>query len=383
MLGTGAIGAAVSLLWLPGPWRLRHVLDGHANETVAIVFSPDASLLATGGSDGLVLVHDMASRRRVYAYDGGSRLDDLVFSPDGRRVAAVGADVVTVHDVVDARLVCSLPTLARAAPEPGQILARFTPDGDRVVVFHFGRGSRGGPAVYDAATGARIEGWRFASTSAPGIVSPYGRRFVAGEPLEPGAEKLHDARTGRAIASLGTSSRVRRDAYAFSPDGSLVACYVRPDGILRLREAKTGNLRHRVHLDTPVQPHRETIAITNDGTRAIVGWSLGITVHEVPSGRLTSTIEGVVGRAAAISSDGRFIAAESSRSRPPTAPRTIDVHVRARPDEPLGILQEPVVWVGLLLGAALVASVASDRRASRTPSSPNESKADSGPDSTA
>jgi WD40 repeat protein len=79
---------------------------------VRVAFSEDGRLFGTGGLDGLLTVWDTATRKPKpigRAYRNG--LQDLVFSPDGRRLIASGTSprgVVKLWDVEISREVATL-----------------------------------------------------------------------------------------------------------------------------------------------------------------------------------------------------------------------------------------------------------------------------------
>lgn len=74
----------------PEPEVIAGVHDGFV---YSVDFSPDGRRLATGGEDGVVHVHDVESRTRLWS---GRRHDEAVysvaFSPDGTQVASGGYD---------------------------------------------------------------------------------------------------------------------------------------------------------------------------------------------------------------------------------------------------------------------------------------------------
>jgi len=79
------------LAWLSD--RSRSVLTGHEKTVLSVVFSPDGSLLASGGADGLVLLWHVPSGARLFTLRGheGS-VESLAFSPDGNSLVTGGSD---------------------------------------------------------------------------------------------------------------------------------------------------------------------------------------------------------------------------------------------------------------------------------------------------
>lgn len=93
--------ARSSLLSIAGHQPFGFRLTGHFGAVAAVDFSPDASLLASGGVDQKVILWDVAARGRVATLSGHRRpIQAVAFSPDGRLLASADtAGVVLVWDV--------------------------------------------------------------------------------------------------------------------------------------------------------------------------------------------------------------------------------------------------------------------------------------------
>ena len=64
-------------------------LPGHTGAVLAVAFSPDGTLLASGGKDKSVLVHNLATRASQ-KFRAPNSVNAVAFSPDGHILAAVG-----------------------------------------------------------------------------------------------------------------------------------------------------------------------------------------------------------------------------------------------------------------------------------------------------
>ena len=76
-------------LWDPSTLTLKMTLAGHTDTIWTLAFSPDGTLLVTGGDDGRVILWDMASQRELKKLTKQERaVVSLVFKGDGKTVAA-------------------------------------------------------------------------------------------------------------------------------------------------------------------------------------------------------------------------------------------------------------------------------------------------------
>jgi len=98
---------------------------------VDIAFSPDGQRIACGPCNERVKVWDASDGRELVSLEGEIyRADGLMFSPDGRRLAADGAGVVWIWDAQQGSLLRSIP-----CPTPSQGFYHplaFSPDGRRI-----------------------------------------------------------------------------------------------------------------------------------------------------------------------------------------------------------------------------------------------------------
>lgn len=75
-------------------------LPGHKGEVSSIAFSPNGKLMATGGTDGAIILWDMPSRQPIGPpFVGSGSVWSLAFRPDGRALAVVGEDRLLMWSV--------------------------------------------------------------------------------------------------------------------------------------------------------------------------------------------------------------------------------------------------------------------------------------------
>jgi WD40 repeat protein len=188
-------------LWDLARGEQRTILKGHPGAVRCLAYTPDGTTLATGGDTGEVRLWDLGPQRGRRVLQGGvAGPSRLAFLPDCRRLAWV---------------------------------AEQTTDG------------QGGLALWDPSTGrARVLGGMAYPVS--GIAfSPDGKYLVAAEETkgQPGPVHLWDVAAGKELAPFQGEAQESYWAFAFSPDGKLVAGGG-VKGAVTLWEAAT---RRRVH----------------------------------------------------------------------------------------------------------------------------------------
>lgn len=201
----------------------------------AISFSPDGSVVATGGPSGLVRLWDSTDGSLLQERHVRQFLPDLIapagrpdppvfaveFGPEAEQLAVSGGDfllVVDVESLDNARVL--------RVGELGFIdRVDFSADGERIIA-----GVNPGRTVeddftnpmmtWDVGTGEQIDSLETGSvvTSLPVDFSPSGDLLAVGTDVV----TIRDARSLEILGTLSTDSREIRDV-AFNPDGSLLA----------------------------------------------------------------------------------------------------------------------------------------------------------------
>jgi WD40 repeat protein len=168
----------VTRLWDSATGKRLGVAFDHGGEIQSTAISPDGSILATGGADGLVRLWDASSGQRIGApIRHKGPVESLTFSPDGGRL------------------------LAGENPPAGRKMRAW---------------------LWDVKTGGQLGDPIGHSGGIPGapVFSPDGRRLLGAADRD--TARQWDARTGKPIPGLMFHGR-QMDSFAYSPDGVVVA----------------------------------------------------------------------------------------------------------------------------------------------------------------
>ena len=156
----------------------------------------DGSRLAVGDDRGRVLIWTVAPVARVGLIDSGSgdRIDQVVLSNDGKRLAARTRNGILICSADD-------PKSRVTVPADEQAVFRFVPGGTRLV-----GGDRGGIVRVWSSEDGREEGAFYGHVGRiAGIgISPDGRTIVSGGAT--GEVKFWDLRTGQELMSFNRLS---------------------------------------------------------------------------------------------------------------------------------------------------------------------------------
>jgi WD40 repeat protein/serine/threonine protein kinase len=213
LLATGCHDDSVHL-WDIATRREMCTLEGHTGGVIYVAFAPDGKTLASGSWDSTVRLWDVARRNEITTFRGHTgEVKCLAFSPDGETLASGGTDSsVRLWDTVSKQ---GLPTLRG----PGVNLAlAFSPDGKRFAT----GGSDGTVRVWDPANREVVT---MLQGHSMGIVralaySHDGQTLISAG--EDGTIKIWDV-AGRRDPNILPGQQAGFSSVAFSPDGKTLA----------------------------------------------------------------------------------------------------------------------------------------------------------------
>nr|ABK26798.1 unknown [Picea sitchensis]ACN40746.1 unknown [Picea sitchensis]ACN40912.1 unknown [Picea sitchensis] len=88
--------------------KLRNTLVGHGGYVNTAAVSPDGSLCASGGKDGVTMLWDLAEGKRLYSLDAGDIIYALCFSPNRYWLCAATQQCVKIWDLESKSIVADL-----------------------------------------------------------------------------------------------------------------------------------------------------------------------------------------------------------------------------------------------------------------------------------
>src|SRR5262249_25267464 len=213
VLASGGIDKHI-FLWDTQTWQARGPLEGHAGPVVGLAFSPDGTHLASVSTTSdacLIRIWDVATGQPVGKLgDGKAGMLDVAYSPDGKTLACGGWD--------------SQLHLFDVATESERVIPKVTTRHLRTVSF-----------------------------------SPDSRRIATGGS---GPTRLWDAATREEIS---TPVRLPEDTCPiFLPSGNELACWTFPKGRITLCDLPSGQVRTfwRAHIHPQAI---EGLAVSRDG----------------------------------------------------------------------------------------------------------------------
>lgn len=209
-----------------GEWKTPGAFSG------ALAFSPDGKELASAHQSGVIRLWNVRTRRELRLFrtaKDNEFISSLVFSADGKLLAAQGGDIC-LWDTATGRIAKTLPCNSY-----GRSNLAFSPDGKILA----SDTDYGVVCLWDVATGKEIRRVGRQVKLSGLTFSPDGAYLAVAE----NNIRLYRVADGAEIRPAGAGT-LDLDNAVFSPDGRLLVTTER-DGVIRLWDADTGApLRH-------------------------------------------------------------------------------------------------------------------------------------------
>ncbi|ODN77020.1 guanine nucleotide-binding protein subunit beta-like protein [Cryptococcus amylolentus CBS 6039] len=120
-------------VWELNNCKLKTTHHGHTGYLNTLAVSPDGSLSASGGKDGITMLWDLNEGKHLYSLDAGDVINALVFSPNRYWLCAATASSIKIFDLESKSLVDDLQPdfdgLSESARKPECTSLAWSADG--------------------------------------------------------------------------------------------------------------------------------------------------------------------------------------------------------------------------------------------------------------
>jgi len=120
-------------VWSLSNCKLRNNLAGHNGYLNTVTVSPDGSLCASGGKDGIAMLWDLTEGKRLYSLEAGDIIHSLVFSPNRYWLCAATSESIKIWDLESKRMVdeikLDMPPMGKNAVVPYCTCLAWSADG--------------------------------------------------------------------------------------------------------------------------------------------------------------------------------------------------------------------------------------------------------------
>jgi len=95
-------------VWDSTTWHILKDLPGNNGYLNAVTISPDGSLCASGGRDGIAMLWDLNEGKQLYSLDAGDLINSLCFSPNRYWLCAATKTAIKIWDLETKTLLANL-----------------------------------------------------------------------------------------------------------------------------------------------------------------------------------------------------------------------------------------------------------------------------------
>ena len=294
---------------------IRLTLRGHGTRVLSAAFSPDGKHLATIGDNGTTIIWDAQTGEELLRLPGKTEPSDLVtaqrivYSPDGKLLAACDNDQVKVYDPLSGELIKTL------AGQPGEVTAvAFSRDARSARI---ASGDRDGTVmVWATATGDSLLELAGHTDAVEGLAfSPDGKWLVTAS--DDATMKIWDAAAGDLLRDYSEFTGVV-DSVTFSPDGTRFAFTGDGVHVWQLYFSTAEGVTTIMSQEIFTIPEGASVTFSPDGTQlaAVAGSAASgnaVKLWDAATGRELLTLSGHTGwvMGLAFSPDGKRLASTS------------------------------------------------------------------------
>ena len=127
-------------LWTLDNFGLATNFEGHTGYLNTVSISPDGSLCASGGKDGIAMLWDLGSGSHLYQLEAGEIIHSLTFSPNRYWLCAATESCIRIWDLESKKAIAELAPprrqMNRKALQPECISLAWSADGNTLYTGH-------------------------------------------------------------------------------------------------------------------------------------------------------------------------------------------------------------------------------------------------------
>ena len=186
---------------------------GHTAEVLAVAWSPDGTMLASGSRDDSLRIWSAATQEKVHTFNFGGRVIAVEWSHDGKYLVAGSWDgSIQVWNTSTWKQIQKIPTMAETN------MISWSPDN-----IHFAAANDSSQVViWNATSGNKTYTYQGHNTTVLSVAwSPDGKQIVSGDKLPGKTVQCWDSTSGKPIWSATVAGQT--PALAWSPDGKYIA----------------------------------------------------------------------------------------------------------------------------------------------------------------